>query len=322
LTRLAVLADIHGNLPALEAVLADLAQFQADQVIVAGDVINWGPFSAQVMERVAAEGWTVIRGNNEYYLLDHETARAPAAWRDRNQWAMLDWLRAQLAGRWHNLIAAWPDTLSLRFPDAPAIRVVHGTPRDNTESLYPHAPEIELAERLAGVDEPTVIAAHTHLAMERHVPRPGNGSGWQVLNPGSVGVPLDGQFLGRYLLLEGDAAGWRATFRSVPIDPAPVLAEFERQGFVEQIGIVGHFVREEFRHARLELLPFLRWHREHHPGQPFSVELLAAYQAADPVAYLPEPYRPGWERDGTQGRADLSSSPRVPRMSGSCAPRG
>lgn len=77
MTRLATLADIHGNLLALEVVLADLAQSEIDQVIVAGDVINWGPFSAPVMARVAAAGWARIRGNNEDYLLDYATPRAP-----------------------------------------------------------------------------------------------------------------------------------------------------------------------------------------------------------------------------------------------------
>ena len=61
MTRLAVLADLHGNLPALEAVLQDLSQFRVDRVIVAGDVVNWGPFSAQVLERVTREGWAVVR---------------------------------------------------------------------------------------------------------------------------------------------------------------------------------------------------------------------------------------------------------------------
>ena len=63
--RFAVLADIHGNLPALEAVLADLAQFEVEQVVVAGDLINWGPCSAAVVERVVAAGWAIVRGNNE-----------------------------------------------------------------------------------------------------------------------------------------------------------------------------------------------------------------------------------------------------------------
>ena len=70
MTRLAVLADLHGNLPAFEAVRTDLAQFSVDRVVVAGDLINWGPSSAEVAARVLEAGWAVIRGNNEFYLLD------------------------------------------------------------------------------------------------------------------------------------------------------------------------------------------------------------------------------------------------------------
>jgi predicted phosphodiesterase len=77
MTTLAILSDLHGNLPALEAVLAELAPLGVDQVIVAGDVINWGPFSAQVTARVIERGWAPIRGNNEFYLLDYSTPRAP-----------------------------------------------------------------------------------------------------------------------------------------------------------------------------------------------------------------------------------------------------
>src|SRR5690242_4951955 len=102
MTRLAILSDIHGNLPALEAVIQDLDQFQVDHVIVAGDVINWGPFSAQVVERVVREGWAVIRGNNEFYLLDYNTPRAPRLWQS-DDWPLLPWLHAQLAGHWHSV---------------------------------------------------------------------------------------------------------------------------------------------------------------------------------------------------------------------------
>lgn len=134
-TRLAILADIHGNFPALQSVIRDLGQFQVNHVIVAGDVINWGPFSASVVELITNNGWAVIRGNNEYYLLDHQTAREPSAWKDRTTWSLLPWLHRQLAGRWHNTIAAWPDTLSLRFPDAPPLRVVHGSARSPWEAI-------------------------------------------------------------------------------------------------------------------------------------------------------------------------------------------
>ena len=289
MTRLAILADIHANRPALQAVLADLDQHAVDQVIVAGDVVNWGPFNAAVMDVVLARGWPVIRGNNEYYLLDHRTPRAPAAWSNRRQWAMLDWLREQLPGPYHRAIAAWPDTLSLRYPDAPALRIVHGTPRANNEPLYPDSTEEEIAAALAGVEERTVIAAHTHLPVDRHA------AGYHLLNPGSVGVPLDGLHQGRYLLLDGDADGWHPTFRSVPIDPAPVLAELERQRFREQIGLVAHFVFAEFAKARLELMPFLVWRRTHCPDAPFGEELLADYAAVNPLDFMPAAYRAGWQ---------------------------
>ncbi len=296
MTTLAILADIHGNLPVLEAVLADLAQFSVDQVVVAGDVINWGPFSAEVTARVVEAGWAVIRGNNEYYLLDYGTTRAPAGWSNADQWPLLPWLRQQMAGRWTSSIAAWPDSLSLRFPDAPAIRVVHGSPRGNNEPIYANSAEVEVAAMLAGVEEPTVIAAHTHLPMESRVcGRPGGGA-WQVLNPGSVGVPLDGRFVSSYLLLESWAVGWRATWRAVPLDPTPVLREFERQDFLAQCGVIGHFVIAEFRHARLELRTFLNWRLANCPGYPFTPDLLADYARVDPLDYVPGPYRVGWLR--------------------------
>src|SRR5438105_2123738 len=136
MTTLAILSDLHGNLPALEAVLADLAPFGVDQVVVAGDVINWGPFSAQVAARVVESGWAVIRGNHEHYLLDYGTPRAPVAWDDAGVWPLLPWLQGQLPARWKTLIAGWPDSLSLRFRDAPPIRVLHASPRQNTEGIY------------------------------------------------------------------------------------------------------------------------------------------------------------------------------------------
>ena len=284
MTCLAILADIHGNLPALEAVLADLAPFHVDHIVVAGDAVNWGPFSGQVAAQVSAGGWAAIRGNNEYYLLDYGTPRAPAEWGDREQWPLLPWLRRQLRGRAHAQIAAWPDGLSLRFPDAPPVRVVHGTPRSHSEPLLPapHTTDADVAGMLAEVEEPVVIAGHTHIPLDRTVGR------WRVLNPGSVGVPLDGRHCARYLLLESEpnGRGWRAIPRAVPIDPAPVLAEFERRGFIEECGVIGWLVRQEFITARLELHPFIRWHAAVHPGRPLSWELLEEWAEVDRTPYV------------------------------------
>jgi predicted phosphodiesterase len=281
MTRLAILADVHGNLPALEAVLQDLAPFKVDHVIVAGDVINWGPFSAPVMERVTREGWAVIRGNNEFYLLDHDTPRAPAAW---EAYALLPWLSQQLNGRWRNAIAAWPDALSLRFPDAPPLRVVHGSPRSPWEPIYPISTDEEVEAMLAGVEEATVIAAHTHLAMDRRVGRR------RILNPGSVGVPLDGVFCARYMLLEGDVEGWHPAFRSVAFDYDALFREFERQGFVAECGVDGHLVIEEFKTARLQIHPFNHWRRVCRPNAPLDMKLLDEFSRIDKWDYTPPAY--------------------------------
>ena len=285
MTRLAILADIHGNLPALEAVLQDLAQFTVNHVIVAGDVINIGPFSAQVLEIVTSKGWAAVRGNNEFYLLDYNTPRAPAEWNDLARFPLPGWLHRQLNGHWHDIIAAWPDALSLRFPDAPPVRVVHGSPRGVTELMYPTLSEEDLEAMLAGTDEATVIAGHTHLSMDRHVGR------WHLLNPGSVGGPLDGQISASYMLLDGNADSWQATFRRVPFDLDPILREFERQGFVEQCGVVGTLAVEDFKTARPTFLAFLRWHRACCPDAPLTGELLAQFSRVNPFDYMPSAYR-------------------------------
>ena len=284
MTRLAVLADLHGNLPALEAVLQDLGQFQVDHVIVVGDVINWGPFSAQVLERITRQDWAVVRGNAEFYLLDYNTPRAPSAWNDRSFFPLLPWLQRQLNGGWHNVIAAWPDTLHLRFPDAPPIRVFHGTPRSPQEPIYMLSTSEEIEAMLAGVDESTVVAAHTHLALERQVGR------WYILNPGSVGGPADGDRRASYMLLEGNQAGWQPTFRRVAFDYEPIWQEFERQRFVDECGLIGHLVVQEFKSARLQLIPFLRWREAICPDAPLRVELLDEFAKVNRWDYTPLAY--------------------------------
>jgi predicted phosphodiesterase len=284
MTTLAILSDIHGNLPALEAVMADMARFPIDHVIVAGDVINWGPFSRQVLERVTGAGWAAIRGNNEFYLVDYDTPRAPAAWSDRTQYSVMYWLYQQLRGHWQNVIAAWPDQLNLRFPDAPPIRVVHGSPRSAFEALYPIATEAELTAALAGVAEATVITGHTHIEMDRTVGQ------WRILNPGTVGCPIDGGEGARYMLLEARDGAWRAAFRNIPYDPAPLFAEFERQRFVETCGVVGQLIVEEFQTARLRLGPFNAWRAAACPDTAIGAELLAEFAKVHVWDYIPAAY--------------------------------
>ncbi len=265
MTRLAVLADIHGNLPALEAVIADMADETFDQVIVAGDLINIGPFSREVLETVFDHGWVAIRGNHEHYLLD-AVALCPV--RERRDWAFLDFMAAQLGAAWLARLAVMPDELTLRFADAAPLRVVHAAPGNPYRTITRVSSEAEAQALLTGVAEGSVVAGHYHMAFERQL------GDWQIINPGPVGTPHDGRLDASYAILEGDEAGWRVEHRRVPVDYARLYEEMQRLQYVERFGLRGHIVVEQFRHARPLFVSFRRWMRERHPAAEWTMELL------------------------------------------------
>ena len=283
MTRLAVLADIHGNLPALQAVINDMVQFDVDHVVVAGDSINCGPFSREVMETSAARNWALIRGNNAYYALDYGTPREPKHW---SAFTLPTFLRRQLGETWLNVLACLPDTLSLRFQDASSIRVFHGIPANPWVAINPHTPRSEVAEWLADVTKGTVICAHSHIPMERHIDR------WHIFNPGSVGIPLDGDCRASYLILEGGHDGWELIqHRRLAYDRASIFEAFKSQKFVEQCGITARLIIEEFRTARLKLYPYIIWKRQHYPDKPDSLTTFETFMALeDHRPYIPPAY--------------------------------
>ena len=272
MTILAILSDIHGNLPALEAVIADLENFSVDRVIVPGDVISFGPFSRQAAELVIEKGWSVIRGNNEYFLVDYNTPRAPAEWRNPVQFAPTAWLDRQFDQRLKTIIASWPDTLNLRFRDAPPIQVFHGTPDSPWDSIYWTLTDEEIEKLLGNVEADYVICGHTHLPMDRQAGR------WRIFNPGSVGVPLDGILSAGYMILEGNEQGWTPTFRRIPFDYETVFEEFEKSGYNKEGGPMGRLVVEIYKTAR-PLLGFLRWREKYKPGSLLTYDLVEEYLA-------------------------------------------
>ena len=285
MTRLALLADIHGNLPALEAVIADMAGEQFDQVIVAGDLINIGPFSRQVLETVFERGWVAIRGNHEVNLLER-AASLQAEGEDRKARCMLTLTAEQLGDAWLARIAVMPDELTLRFADAPPLRVLHGAPGDPFNAVTRLTDEPGARALLAGVGERSVICGHYHLPFERQL------ADWQIINPGSAGAPKDGLRAASYAILEGDASGWCVEHRRVPVEFAPIFAEFERQDFVGRCGVTGLLLVEQFRQARPLIPAFRRWQREHYPEAAWSMKQAEAFLASGQLwHYLSPRYR-------------------------------
>ena len=272
MTRLAVLADIHGNRPALEAVIADMARFEVDHVVVAGDSVNCGPFSRDVLEIISERNWAHIRGNNAFYALDYRSPREPAHW---SAFTLPPFLRAQLGEKWLNLLACLPDTISLRFPDAAPVRVFHGVPGNPWVSINPLSAESEIERWLAPVAEDTVICAHSHIPMERHVGR------WHIFNPGSIGIPLDGLYHASYMILDGDHKRLAPAGPSPPsLRPKPRIFEaFDQQRFVQRCGVTAMLLVQEFESARMRLWPFIQWKNANFPDQADSVAMYRRFSA-------------------------------------------
>ncbi len=150
-----MLADIHGNLPALEAVLADTDALSVDAVVVAGDVVG-GPLVAESLGLLSSRPEPVhwIRGNAEREAV---AAYDGAATSDDLPGRAASWSARALSQDWRSRLASWPIAASLG-----GVLFCHGSPRSDDEILTRISPEAMFRDALAGVSETLVIGGHTH----------------------------------------------------------------------------------------------------------------------------------------------------------------
>jgi predicted phosphodiesterase len=243
--RLAILADVHGNLPALEAVLADARREGVGAapgiLVVAGDSTG-GSHSRQVVDRLRALGALAIRGNNEDYLLTYHRGEAPADWYTSSRWAPIRHVYQQFDAAGLDYLASLPQQRVVAPDSALPLRVVHGSPRNPLEHLLPDgdaALEAQfrragirrrdpgpLARLVAGVIEPLLVCGHSHIAWQQQAGR------CLVVNPGSVGAPINGDWRAQYALLTWQDGGWGAELRAVAYDRAQMWAQAHEVGFL------------------------------------------------------------------------------------------
>lgn len=230
--KIAVIADIHGNAPALEAVLADIARDHVDQIIDLGDAFN-GPIDpAGVAELLQAQPMIHIRGNGERMVLAEDVAERSLSG---------DFARTRLSPAQLQWIHSWPALY--RTADFLAC---HGSPTSDLEylleELTPDAVRlrtcVDIQARLGDVDASLVLCAHSHVPRLVQV----NRATW-VMNPGSVGLPayaLDapiphtmevGSPSARYAIAEQVGTHWRVAHIAVPYDWEQAAAMAERAGF-------------------------------------------------------------------------------------------
>ena len=206
---LAALYDIHGNLPALEAVLEDAKGAGADRWLLGGDFGSWSPWPAETIALLRSlPDATWIRGNGERWLREPPLDRPEVA----------DQLKELDSG-----LGADEGWLYSLQPQAEldGVLYVHGCPLRDDDSFARDAEPKDL-ERLAGIHNRTIVFGHSHIQFQR----PGS-DGTYLVNPGSVGMPLDGDVRAAYALWHG---GRRFEFRRVEYDNERAAAAYEALG--------------------------------------------------------------------------------------------
>src|SRR5437867_7332822 len=176
--RVAALYDIHGNLPALEAVLQDIRQADVDHVVVGGDVLP-GPMPRETLTCLLDLDLPVqfIQGNGDREVLS-PTGAVPEQFREAMRWNA-----QQLHPEHERLIASWPQTLRVQIEGLGEVLFCHATPRNDTDVFTRSTPENRLLQIFDGLDVPIVVCGHTHMQFDRTIGKV------RVLNAGSVGMP-------------------------------------------------------------------------------------------------------------------------------------
>jgi len=191
--RVAALYDIHGNVPALEAVLAQVEREDVDAIVVGGDVVS-GPQPAEPLDMLEALGERVqfIRGNADREVLENAADEKSA------------WCRSQLGDERAARVAAWPLTISLDADGLGPVCFCHATPRSDEEIVTRITPEDEVAKALEGTNEALVACGHTHVQYDRRIRER------RLVCAGSVGWPYEGR-TGAFWLLVGPEISHRRT---------------------------------------------------------------------------------------------------------------
>ena len=225
--RVAALYDVHGNLPALEAVLADPRCAAADAIVSGGDLVA-GPLPEACLERLEVDGRAHFLSGNG----DRETVTPP----DEGPLAEIgSWAAARLGPERLARVAAWAATIELDLPGLGHVVFCHATPRSDTEILTSATPEAEVAAVLASTSADVVICGHTHVQYDRLV------SARRIVNAGSVGMPYEGTPDARWAILDDGGV----TLVSTRYDAEAAFEVLSKTGFPVLDDWYGAVVRGE-----------------------------------------------------------------------------
>jgi putative phosphoesterase len=224
--RVAVITDVHANLPALQAALARIDELGVDATYCGGDLVGYGPHPNEVCALIAEREIPTIHGNYDYAIArdleDCGCAYTTPHDRELGQ-RSVDWTLAHTDQASKDFMGALPFDLRFAVGDT-AVHLVHGSPRKVNEYLFEDKPA-RLYERLAAAEDAGVVVfGHTHKPWVHEY------GGVLFVNCGSVGKPKDGDPRSAFAVLEAGESGVAVTIERVEYDAAAVAREVAQAG--------------------------------------------------------------------------------------------
>lgn len=254
--KIAVLADIHGNGPAFEAVLADIDRQQPAVIVCGGDVVDPFPEAPHIWQTLEARGIPIILGNHEEYVRTYFTADDGGEMRDDIRFQPLQATGRRFRPDVVEKITALPLTITLPGPKGADVLICHASPASARRPFWKLHPDYTLGlnpKITATFDqhpEQVIVGSHIHLRDKQRW-----RDKWLVLT-GSVGLPLSRQPEAQYLLLTHHRGGWQIDHRSVPYDVAGYARRLAKDGFLAEAGPIGWLFFDELLTADFRLVPF------------------------------------------------------------------
>ncbi len=251
--KIAVLADIHANFPALTAVTDHVQHWQPDRVLVAGDIVNRGPSPVEcwdfVQQRVTDQEWKLIRGNHEEYVCVHLQTDSPIEGPLYDLYEYSFWTYQKLGSASSDL-EKMPEEFSWQDPKAGEFRGVHASMRSNRHGIYPEMADKTL-KRLITPPPAVLAVGHTHRSMVRQV------DDTLIVNAGSVGLPFDGDPQANYARITWTGQQWEAEIISVPYDIDRTKKDFNETGFLDGAGPLAQLIRLELEYSLSQLYQWM-----------------------------------------------------------------
>jgi predicted phosphodiesterase len=248
--RIAIFSDVHGNLTALEAVLADINRQTVDSIVFAGDLCFIGPRPSECLQLVRERGIASIYGNTDDWVLGRQ--QPPEARK-----ATADWTRQQLNADEQAWLDALPFSIRYQRSDNPAdaLHITHANPRDVNQIIFPpeseqvarynqiRQPDSELEPLLVGLEAAVLVFGHLHIPSVR------TWGNLRLANISSVSIPGDNDPRAKYAIFTWKAGSWEMELRRVSYDMDAEVAAYQVmrppgwKKFVETIINEGYFAQ-------------------------------------------------------------------------------